>query len=121
MKTLAAVVLLALALSGVGAEPSPETHFYTVEFTHQKSAPWIVNLIFFQDVTPEKALEYLRIQLATAVRFMPSNEDVMAFAWRRPGNTSADEKQIHLPDGSSCMVCRKGKFLTGREAGLIAP
>lgn len=123
---LTLIFAMALASSAAGREPAPETCFYTVEFTHPKATPglWLVDVIFLVDVTPATALEYLRIQLATAVRFMApkeAQEGFMATAWRSAGPTEADEKQIELPDGSHYLIYKKGRYLSAKEAGAKFP
>ena len=117
------VVFTLVLMSFCGAaEPSPQTHVYSIEYKRpvQGTDVSTIDVIFFVRVTAAQAEGFLRTELDRALKLFPPKGDLLANAWFSPTGNEVDESMIPLSDGSTSLVYSKktAKVLTFKEYNL---
>lgn len=99
-------LLLAMG-SAFGADYSPRTHLYAVEYlkpTPGAEGVSILNLTFNRTLDAQTAERLLREEIKRAITIFSPKDTVMAYAWTQTDPTPGSEKAINLPDGSGFLI-----------------
>jgi hypothetical protein len=110
-----AIGLIALAPFPGSPRPSPQTHFYQVEYKKpMKGLESVATLdvVFYTKVSTKQAEDFLRSELAFVVGSLEPKTDILASAWYSKNGEDADEEQMDMTDGSSNLFFWKERSKT---------